>query len=146
MLGKVPLKKRLVDELHAVVIMAPGKGKRRDALMSSMASATHLFVPFSRERFSIHPEYRLVPVNVLQNRPEAEGPQCTAVSKAKSPGFTVFRSKWVCTGTWDRREAPAARVVLVLRSSRAFRSGASSQSVWALLIFISRALCSSLMP
>jgi hypothetical protein len=50
--------------------------------MSSMACATHLFALFSRVRSSVQPEYGLVPVNVLQNCPEADPPQCATVSKA----------------------------------------------------------------
>jgi hypothetical protein len=56
MLGKTPFQKRLVNELHAIVIMTPVRGKGRTALMSSRASATYLFAPFSRERSSTHPE------------------------------------------------------------------------------------------
>ena len=69
---KAPCQKRLVDTLHAVVVMAAGQG---------MARATHLFVLFSRARSFT----RLVPVNVLQNCPKAEAPQCATVSKACLP-------------------------------------------------------------
>ncbi|MDR2435548.1 MAG: hypothetical protein LBD47_13425 [Treponema sp.] len=60
--------------------------------MSSMACAAHLFALFSRERSLTHPEQGLVPVNVLQNCPEAEPPQCATVSKAllsRLHGLTV---------------------------------------------------------
>jgi hypothetical protein len=81
--------------------------------MSFMAWTTCVFALFSRARSST----RLVPVRVLQNCPEAQAPlglksACATVSKAKSPGCTVCRSKWVCTGTGERNDAPAALVVL----------------------------------
>jgi hypothetical protein len=58
---------------------------------------------------STHPEQGLVPVKVLQKCPEAEAPQRATVSNAKSPGFTVFRSKRVCAGTWDGNEGIRAK-------------------------------------
>jgi hypothetical protein len=122
----------------------PVRGKGREALMSSMASATRLFVPFSRARSPTpNAGWSRSGFCKTTREPNLRGaPPCQTLS---SPGFTVFRSKRVCTGTWDRREAPA-RVVLIPRISRAFRARASSRPVRAPLIFTGRAFCSSLIP
>jgi hypothetical protein len=145
--GKTPFQERLVDELHAVVIMTAGQGKGRgvpDVLNDLRRPACPLrsagrAPPPARNRVRFRSRSRKT-----ARKPRRRGaPPCQTRNLPASPpsGQSGFVPEPGTAG-----KPPAAQVALIPRTSSAFRLGASGRSIRAPLTCTSRALYSSLMP
>ena len=143
---EIPGQKRLVDKLHAVVIMTAAQGDGQAAPNVLDGLGHPLVRTVQQGAFLSPPRIRAGPGQRLAKLPGCGSSVARYRVKGLPPPARPSSARSECTGTWERRDAPAARVVLTLPSSSAFRAGASIRSIWAPFILTSRALRASVIP